>query len=364
MLAVLAIIACRHSSVDGPRVSTLPDSGLNYFPGEGWRHATPSAVGLDAARIAALETDIAGSRYGAIDAVVVVRYGSVVVEKYNNWSPDRAHTMQSVSKSVTSLLVGLLQSSNTDGSVSLDRRVVDVMRRYAPFANDDDRKEALTLRNLLMMRTSMDFWEQPYPGSPLDQLNRSTGDWTRFIVDRPMTGQPGDSWAYNSGAAILACAMIRELSNQSVDDFARRELFAPIGVVGETWFKSPFDGLPHCGGGLNLRPIDMARVGYLVLRHGRWNDRQVVRSGWIDSSTARLSQGQELIFSSYNSGYGYFWWTFPTQRGGSDAGVIAASGAGGQWIFIVPSLDLVVAIAASNSAGLDLLYDGVLASIR
>jgi CubicO group peptidase (beta-lactamase class C family) len=286
------------------------------------------------------------------------------MEKYNNWSPDRAHTMQSVSKSVTSLLIGILQSAKKDGSASLDKRVVDIMRRYAPFANDDDRKDALTLRNLLMMRTSMDFWEQPYPGSPLDQLNRSTGDWTRFIVDRPMTGRPGDTWAYNSGAAILSCAIIRELSSETADAFARRELFAPIGAVGETWFKSPFDGLPHCGGGLNLRPIDMARVGYLVLRHGRWNDRQVVRSDWIDSSTTRLSQGSELIFSSYNSGYGYFWWTFPTRRGGSDAGVIAASGAGGQWIFIVPSLDLVVAIAATNSAGLDLLYDGVLASIR
>jgi len=364
LFVALLIVACRHSSVEGPGVTALPDSVANYFPGETWRRAAPAVVGFDATRISALESDVAGSRYGAIDALIVVRYGELVVEKYNNWSADRAHTMQSVSKSVTSLLVGILQSARPDGSASLDKRIVDIMRRYAPFANDDDRKDALTLRNLLMMRTSMDFWEQPYSGSPLDQLNRSTGDWTRFIVDRPMTGRPGGTWGYNSGAAILSCAIIRELSSQSADEFARRELFAPIGIGGETWFKSPFDGLPHCGGGLNLRPIDMARIGYLVLRHGRWNDRQIVRSGWIDSSTTRLSQGPELIFSSYNSGYGYFWWTFPTQRGGADAGVIAASGAGGQWIFIVPSLDLVVAIAATNSAGLDLLYDGILASIR
>jgi CubicO group peptidase (beta-lactamase class C family) len=363
-MAALCVAACRHSSVEAPSTPILPDSVLNYFPGTTWRRTTPSPAGFDASRISALENDVSGSRYGAIDALVVVRYGSVVVEKYNNWSPDRAHTMQSVSKSITSLLVGILQSAKSDGSASLDKRVVDIMRRYAPFANDDDRKAVLTLRNLLMMRTSMDYWEQPYPGSPHEQLNQSTGDWTRFILDRPMIGRPGDTWAYNSGAAILSCAIIRELASQPVDEFARRELFAPVGVVGETWFKSPFDGLPHCGGGLNLRPIDMARIGYLVLRHGRWNDRQVVRSGWIDSSTTRLSRGEELIFSSYNSGYGYFWWTFPAHRGGSDAGVIAASGAGGQWIFIVPSLDLVVAIAATNGAGLDLLYDGVLAAIR
>ena len=72
-----------------------------------------------------LDSVISGSRYGAVDALVVVRYGSVVVEKYNNWSPDRAHTMQSVSKSITSLLVGILQSAKSDGSASVDRPVVD-----------------------------------------------------------------------------------------------------------------------------------------------------------------------------------------------------------------------------------------------
>jgi CubicO group peptidase (beta-lactamase class C family) len=214
------------------------------------------------------------------------------------------------------------------------------------------------------MRTDMDFYEQPYSGSPLEQLNNSRGDWVRYIVDRPMVGRPGDDWAYNSGAAILACGVIREVTGTSADAFARRELFEPIGVVRETWFTSPFDGLPHCGGGLNLRPIDMARVGYLVLRRGKWGDRQVVPTSWIDSSTAPISRSGVSIFTAYNPGYGYFWWTFPVRRGGSDAGVIAASGSGGQWIFIVPSLDLVVAVAGTNAAGLDLLYDGVLSALR
>jgi CubicO group peptidase (beta-lactamase class C family) len=365
IFVVVALLnACRQSTVSDTTLPALPDSGATYVPGATWRRATPAQAGFDSTRIAALERDVSGSRFGAIDALIVVRFGHLVVEKYNNWPADRAHTMQSVSKSVTSLLFGILQSQRIDGSASLDRRMIDVLRRYEPFANDDVRKQALTLRHLLMMRTDMDFFEQPYLGSPLDELNRSTSDWTRFIVDRPMTGRPGDDWAYNSGAAILTCAVIRELTGENADAYARRELFAPIGVVGESWFKSPYDGLPHCGGGLNLRPIDMTRVGYLVLRRGRWGDRQLVPSSWIDSSTAALSRGPELIFASFNSGYGYFWWTFPVRRGGSDAGVIAASGSGGQWIFIVPSLDLVVAVAASNGAGLDLLYDGVIASLR
>jgi len=71
-----------------------------------------------------------------------------------------------------------------------------------------------------------------------------------------------------------------------------------------------------------------------------------------------------LLFAAFNSGYGYFWWTFPLHRGGTDAGVIAASGSGGQWLFVIPSLDLVVAIAAQSGAGLDLLYDGLLPALR
>jgi CubicO group peptidase (beta-lactamase class C family) len=264
---------------------------------------------------------------------------------------------------VTSLLLGIL-AAQSPANANLDRPVLEVFSRYASVANLDDRKRALTLRHLVTMRTSMDFWEQPYPGSPLDQLNRSSADWTKFILDRPMTGTPGREWSYNSGAAILTGAVVREISNVSVDEFARRELFEPIGVRGERWFKSPYDGLPHCGGGLNLRAVDLARLGYLVLRGGRWGDRQIVPESWITESTRPDSRGAPVYFSNVGSAYGYFWWLFPTRRGASDLGVIAASGSGGQWLFVVPSLDLVVAVVAENGDGLGLLYDGVLAAVR
>ena len=365
LVVAAASIGCRHQTpLSAGDTAAVSDSGATYFPAAEWRTAAPAKVGFDAERIAALTRDVSNGRFGAIDALIVVRFGHVAVEHYDGWTPSRAHTMQSVTKSVTSLLFGILQAQRANSETSLDRTVVDVFPSYQPVANDDARKRALTLRHLLMMRTDMDFYEQPYAGSPLDQLNRSTGDWVRFILDRPMVGMPGDDWAYNSGAAILMCGVIRQITSESADAFARRELLEPIGVVGETWFKSPFDGLPHCGGGLALRPIDMARVGYLVLRHGRWGDRQLVPAAWVGVATSPLSRGSSLLFSSLNPGYGYFWWTFPLHRGGTDAGVITASGSGGQWIFVVPSLDLVVAIAATNGAGLDLLYDGLLPALR
>jgi len=305
--------------------------------------------------------DLAAKKYGAIDGVAVVRFGHLVVERYFGWNATQAHTMQSVSKSVTSLLFGIALDSLGDAA-RVDRPVLDVLHDYTA-ANLSDDKRALTIRHLLTMRTGMDFWEQPYAGSPLDQMNRSSGDWVQFVLDRPMTSPPDAVWAYNSGAAILVCGAIRALTGEAVNDFARRELFTPLGITGQFWFVSPYDGLPHCGGGLNLRLTELARIGYLVLRKGRWGDRQIVSEAWIDASTRAYSRGAPVFFSSFNAGYGYFWWILPSTRGGSDSDVITASGSGGQWLFVIPRLDLVVAVIASNGDGLNLLYDGILPAI-
>jgi CubicO group peptidase (beta-lactamase class C family) len=361
-LSLAALAACQASPpTPAPCPSPVADDGQAYVPDASWRRAGAAALGLDPARMAALPADISAGRYGSLHAVVVVRYGYVALEHYAGWSAGQPHTLQSVSKSVTSLLYGIVaRGQPADG---LDRPVLDVFARYQGLQNVDARKQALTVRHLLSMRDGLDFWEQPYAGSPLEQLNQSREDWVRLVLDRPMARDPGTAWAYDSGAAILMGAAVRELSGTPTDELARRELFAPLGVTGETWFRSPYDGLPHCGGGLSLRPLDLARVGYLVLRRGRWGDRQVVPAAWIDASTRPLTHPVPGFFAGANPSYGYFWWLFPTTRGGSDAGVITGSGSGGQWLFVVPSLDLVVAVAAQNGDGLGLLYDGVLPAV-
>jgi CubicO group peptidase (beta-lactamase class C family) len=342
-------------------VTPLVDSGASYTPAATWRTAEPAAAGLDAGRMAALHSDVAAGRYGAIHAVLVIRFGHLVHDQYLNWNPTTAHTLQSVSKSVTALLYGTLAGNEL---ARLDRRVVDVFARYSPIGNSDTRKDALRIRDLLTMRAAMNYWEQPYPSSPHDSLNRSSGDWTRFILDRPMTGMPDGAWSYNSGAAILTCSAIREITGESVKAYAKRTLFEPIGIASDQWAASPHDGLPHCGGGLYLTPADLARIGYFTLRKGKWGDRQIVPSAWITEMTQPYSTGSPLFFSSFGSSYGYFWWLFPEARGGAGTGVWAASGSGGQWLFVVPSHDLVVVVAGTDARGLDLLYDGVLPAVR
>jgi CubicO group peptidase (beta-lactamase class C family) len=361
------LLALVQLSLAGSQTTTpqaqVADSGATYVPGPSWRTASPAAVGLDSSRMGKLQGDVAAGRYGATQSVLVVRFGHLVHQQYIGWDPTTPHTMQSVSKSITSLLYGILLA-RVGAAASLDRRVLEVFSGYQNLANPSGDKQAITVRDLLAMRDGLDFWEQPYPGSPLDSMNRSQGDWVRLILDRPMRSVPNARWSYNSGAAILTCAAIREIAGEPADDFARRELFAPIGVTGETWFVSPYDGLPHCGGGLFLKPADLARVGYLVLRHGKWGDRQVVPSSWIESATRSYSSGPALFFSNYGAQYGFFWWLFPLTRAGAGTGIIAASGSGGQWLFVVPAYDLVVAIAGTQANGLSILYDGILPALR
>ena len=362
--AASVVAACQTTNAPPTNVASVSDSGATYFPAASWRTASPSAVGFDATRLDNAVRDVSAGRYGSMHGVLVVRFGYLALEHYEAWDRSRVHTMQSVTKSVTSLLFGIARNKVPADAGDLGmpgaRRVQAIL-----VGRECGRSQEISHASPFDDDANVDgFLEQPYAGSPLDQLNRSTDDWVKFVLDRPMTGTPGSEWAYNSGAAIAMGGVIRELSGTNVDEFARRELFEPIGATGETWARSPYDGLPHCGGGLNSSHRTWRRRQPSSLRHGRWGDARSRRTARRDLTTAPVTRGSPVFFSNYGSAYSYFWWLFPIRRGGTDTGVIAASGSGGQWLFVVPSLDLVVAVVAENGNGLDLLYDGILPALQ
>jgi CubicO group peptidase (beta-lactamase class C family) len=120
----LLVTACRQSPADvDAQIAPLADSGRTYFPAAEWRTASPAAAGFDNTRMQALTADIDRGRYGAMHGIVVVRYGHVVLQHYAGWSRDQVHTMQSVTKSVTSLLLGIL-SAKSPTALNIDRPVL------------------------------------------------------------------------------------------------------------------------------------------------------------------------------------------------------------------------------------------------
>jgi len=179
-----------------------------------WPASTLEAEHLDRARLSDLALRIRRGDYGRVASVLVARNGRLVLEEYfNGWPPEQAHTMQSVTKSVVSLLTGIAVSS---GRMSIDDPVARFFPSYDPIANFDDRKAALTVRNLLTMRTGLDWSEDPYAGSPLQRLNDCRCDWIRFVLDWRMREQPGTRWEYVSGGVILLGAAIGAATSASI----------------------------------------------------------------------------------------------------------------------------------------------------
>lgn len=299
--------------------------------------------------------------YGRIGSVLVARHGRLAVEEYfNGWSAEQPHTMQSVTKSVVSLLVGLAASA---GRLSIDDPVTRFFPNYEPIANLDDRKRAMTVRDLLTMRTGLDWMENPYAGSPLQRLNDCRCDWLRFILDWPMREPPGARWEYVSGGTILLGGIVGVATGSRLDQFASSQLFGPIGASGASWYQGLPDGLPHGGGGLSLRPRDAAKLGQLVLDQGRWQGRPVVDGRWIQQSTQRTAQGLR-VWGGHGFDYGYLWWL--TSDGGD---IVTASGALGQWIFASARHQLVVVSTGDNedsrdTAAVDFLFSDILPSVR
>jgi CubicO group peptidase (beta-lactamase class C family) len=364
-----ALLACRDASSLRPTdIEQLPRDGVSYFPtSTAWRSADANAVGMQASRLNALSEAIAGGSYPGVNSLIIVRHGYLVTERYfNGTSAATAGTVQSVTKSVASLLAGIAIDK---GLLTPNARVLAVLPEYASLANADARKSEITLRHLLEMRSGINFYESPYDGSPLQRLNTSRDDWVRIALAEPMNANPGTLWQYNSGGAIVVGGMIR----RAVGDFykfARDNLFIPIGVTSQLWAYSPFDTLPHTGGGLYLNPPDLARIGYMVLRRGRWNGTQIVSENWLNASMTRISS-RPATLGGHVTDYGLLWWLMPldgtSPSGGRDDTIWMASGNFNNWIFIVPKHDLVVVVTGGDNrsfgAPVDFLYREILPAV-
>lgn len=339
-LVVATVLACQPAT-EAQNVTQLPRDGASYWPDATWRTADPAEVGLDGARLGALVERLRSNAIPGLHSLIVVRHGYLAVEEYFNGSmASQVHTMQSVTKSVTSLVTGIAIG---EGKLATNTRVLDLMPRYDTLVRGDDRKRAVTVGHLLAMQSGINFHESPYPGSPLQRLNESQGDWVAIALGEPMNAAPGELWQYNSGGVIALAAAVQTATNVPFATYAQQKLFQPLGISGETWFRSPYDGLPHTGGGLNLRALDLARIGYLVLRRGNWNGTQVVPASWLDEST-RIHAQRPRSLGGYPTDYGYLWWLMPVGSGATADVMITGSGNLNQWLFVVPRLDLVVVV--------------------
>ncbi|MEO6036090.1 MAG: serine hydrolase [Verrucomicrobiota bacterium] len=296
-------------------------------PGNDWKVATPEEVGLDSSALAEM-FDLVPAREIPVHSVQIVRHGRLVLDAY--FHPYRAgmrHDVASVTKSITSTLVGLAIEK---------RHLRDVQQPVLsffptrPVAALDERKRALTLEHLLTMQAGWDCGFEPNEAR-LFEMRRSA-DWPQFMLDLPTIAEPGARWAYCSGNCHLLSTILTQMTGTNALAFARRELFAPLGIEDVMWSEDARRN-NHGWGDLQLHPRDMAKLGQLFLQRGRWRDHQIISEDWVRESTRAHVQR-----TSNRDHYGYFWWV----KGEDYPGMFEAVGRGGQRITVWPDKDMVL----------------------
>lgn len=357
------VVVLSASAGCGKELPTSPSADLTPVAASAdWPVVSVSDAGLDGERLRDLVMRIRRGDYGRVTSLLLARNGSLAVEEYfENFQGTTRHTMQSVTKSVTSLLIGLAADR---GHLGIEDPAIQFFPSYAPIANLDARKAGLRVADLLTMRSGFDWNESIYEGSPLQGMNTCGCDWLRWVLDWPMRDVPGTRWEYISGNTILLGGIIGAASGQRMDVFANAELFGPLGTTDAIWIRGLPDSLPHAGGGLYTRPREMIKLGQLVLDEGRWRGQQVVSSAWIRQSTTRV-QPNAAVWSGHAFDYAYGWWITSSTFGD----VITASGARGQFIFVVPGARLVVAMTGENTGSqwaspVSTLFSHVLPGVR
>lgn len=323
-----SVLAGACSALEQP---AAPDA---IWPGVEWPSSSPEEQGMDP-ELLDLMMDLIDENEVAIDSVLVIRNGYLVFEEYRrNWKPTSRHHLQSVTKSFTSTLVGIaLQEGFLEDTGQL---LVDLYPERE-IANLDPRKQAITLKDLLTMSEGMDWHEIDLP---YDHPDNSLGQmWTKadviqHVLDTPMARDPGLAWNYNSGTSMLLGNIVEEASGQDILSFAQEYLFGPLGIAEVSWQKADSDHY-HTDGGLYLLPRDMARLGYLMLRDGIWDGKQILPPDWVQQATT-------AHFSTPGGwSYGYQWWV------SQQLGIYSARGHYDQAIYVVPEADLVVVFTAN-----------------
>jgi CubicO group peptidase (beta-lactamase class C family) len=359
--AVIFGVAAEDPSSRGPGTAIQQPAGPTDWP-----VATPEEMGLDRQKLMDLVAEIRREELlPHLHELLIVRHGRLVLEEtFNGWKADRLHTLQSVSKSFASALVGIAIARGEFKGV--DEKVLDFFPDVKGIANLDERKAAMRLEDILTMRTGTDYNENGND-SPHYQLNALPKGWDKFYLDRPMIQAPGTGFQYDSGGVILLSAMLERRTGLHAEGYARDHLFKPLGIEKWFWLHNA-EGHSHAGGGLNLSARDAAKFGQLYLQKGRWGDAQVVPEDWVrESFKMRVDLTQP---GQPPSGYGYLWWIWaPDPRGKSGEYIYAARGRGGQYIIVVPEHDMVVVFLgdakdrAEMGKPIEVFFDRVLTAL-
>ena len=360
-------------------VRRAPDEAKKFFPqppggaaytyrqplatDDGWETARASASGIDEAAVARMiqgiaDSDPAQRRPSLIHSLLVARHGKLIVEEYFfGYGRDQVHDLRSAGKTFSSVLLGAAMNDGID--LSPDVRAFDIMGPRGPFANPDARKGRITLAQLMTHSAGLacDDNDDASPGNENTmQSQTSQPDWWKYTLDLPVVHDPGTHYAYCSANINLVGGVLTTATKTWLPELFRREVAEPLDFREWHWNLMPTDE-GYLGGGAFLRPRDFLKIGQVYLDGGTWKGRRVVSAAWTKQSTAprikitpaTTGLTPEQFGNFYSEGTDALAWHLNQIHAGERTyNAFAATGNGGQLLFVIPEFDMTVVITGGN----------------
>jgi CubicO group peptidase (beta-lactamase class C family) len=304
-----------------------------YWPTKKWITSTPESQNMDSNQLEKMNNYFENN-CPLLRSAIIVRGGNIVFEKYYKGESNSIQPMYSVTKSIISALIGIALDKGYINNI--DQKMVTFFPEYASEITDS-RFNEITIQHLLTMTAG---FTTNYRGS-----NGMKGCFEEIII-----AQPGSHASYNSSSSHLLSGIISKSTKMSTLEFAYQQLFKPLGIRKPDWHTG-IDGYNMGGKGLWMGSIDMAKIGYLYLQNGVWDNNQIISSEWIKTSTKEKSA---IKLGQKEYSYGYLWWVESFES----HSFFSAFGYGGQYIEIIPDLDIVI-VTTSDSRTMGPKHRGV-----
>jgi len=301
----------------------------DYWPTSEWRISSPEIQGIGPEKLEKLSTYVQ-DELPMTTSVLLIRHGYIVFEYYAQDDPEKLRTIWWVTKSVLSSLTGIVVRQGFIKSI--DEPILSYFPEYTKDRVNQKSKE-ISIRHLLTMSSGIDQEEQ-------DSLVRPD------IFSRSLRNDPGKEFFYNDIGPQLLSMILTKATGLSAADIAKKFLFGPIGISIFNWSMNNIGGV-NCsegGYGLQMTTRDLAKLGFLYLNNGVWDKTQIVPLDWILESTKKQIEVPKSSWYFIN-GYGYFWWI----RSIENHSAFTALGYGGQYIYVIPDLDIVVVITTLDA---------------
>ena len=340
---------------------------LEFF-NDGFEVGSLEEVNIDSVLLIKAVDKINRGKYGEVHSMIIFKDNKLVFEEYFqghrykwdganhhgewiSWDKSTLHGVKSVSKSITSICIGIAIDKGFIESVH--QSIFDYLPDHQHLNMSG--KEKITIEHLLTMTSGLEWVE--WGTSLSSEKNDIVGIWFQdkdpltFILEKPLINDPGTTFNYSGGNTIILGEIIKNATNMDLDKFSEEYLFKPLEIDSSDWSLRYNNGVIEAGGGLEITPRDMTKIGALCLNNGTFSGKQIISEQWIEKCNTQYSNNKNIYIPGHASGsqgYSYSWWLKSYKKSGEEINMYHAVGWGGQEIIILPELNTVVVFTGGN----------------